>query len=741
MQIEERPNLRAVHYLNSIKFSTFTDNCYQTAEYLGEKKPLQKEIQTWYNNLKTFCKSTIKANGNIYRTYSYSLKHKSSLGGRLFCGCSIQGIAKCYRGLIMRNIATDIDMCNAHPVILNYICNLHNIPSPYLSYYIDHREACLSNFKSRDIGKKAFLVSTNMDKPLKWKDAPDILKNYDKEMKNIQKILVTMEEYKDIVETIPDDKKDNNYLGCVINRILCYYENKILKHAIDYIISKNLEPAILMFDGLMVYGDHYNDKELIAGIENYVEKQMPSLNMKWAYKEHDMSMTVPDDFDENNYVDSNDNAFLAMATEFEKTHALIEKRSFYISQSPDKITIMSRQQLLTSYEYMTYGENENGVPLPFLSKWMKCNNQIRKYSDIGIYPNRVLCPDNIFNMWTPFAMELFEEPFEPHLEGKEYVLNHFKIICNNEPAIYEYFCNWISHLFQYPEQKSVVPCFISKQGTGKSKAIECITNMIGSNKVLETRQPSEDVWGTFNPLMASAFLVNLDELSKADTIKSMGVIKGLVTQPTITINNKGVNQYVIPSYHRFIISTNMEDPIPTSDDDRRFLIIRCSDEKIGDKEYFRKLHEFINDIQVLRTLYNYFKYERGNMQSFISMSIPKTEYHTNLKKANKDVVLLFLEDFARKNTPTIAGDDNIIELTGKDIYNRFVIWRNENDIKYETNTVKLGMKLSNMGVPGVVNGRHTKNGWTKYYNIKELHDLFEVGCLIDLDTDDHTEVL
>jgi len=734
MQIEERPNLRAVHYLNSIKYKIFEIACFKNAENIDEKKLKVKDIQTWYNNLKSFCKSTIKANGSIYRTYSYSLNNNSNLCGRLFCGSSIQGISKSYRGLIMRGLATDIDMCNAHPVILKYICNLHNIDDcACLSYYIDHRDECLSKFKTREIGKKAFLVATNMDKNLKGNNVPDFLKFYDKEMKRIQKKLATMEEYKNIVETIPDDKKDSNYLGCIINRILCYYENKILKHAIDYIISKNIEPAVLMFDGLMVYGDYYNDNELLKGIQDYVEKQMPSLNMKWAYKEHDLSLSIPDDFDENNYVDSNESQFLDMAAEFEKNHALIEKRSIYISQSADKIITMSRQQLLTSYEYMTYGENDKGVPLPFLSRWMKCNNNIRKYSDIGIYPKPSLCPNDIFNMWTPFAMELFTDPFDPHLDGKDFIMNHFKILCNNETNVYEYFCDWISHLFQYPEQKSIVPCFISKQGTGKSKAIECICNMIGSNKVLETRQPSEDVWGTFNPLMANAFLVNLDELSKSDTIKSMGIIKGLITQPTITINNKGVNKYVIPSYHRFIISTNSEDPIPTSDDDRRFIIIRCSDEKIGDKEYFKKLHDYVNDIRVLRTLYNYFKYERGDMITFINKEMPKTEYHNNLKEANKDIVLMFLEDFARLNDPVVENKDNILELSGKDIYNRFVVWKNENNINYETNVVKFGMKISNLNIKGITKGRHTKQGWTKYYYINDLRDYFGVGCLIDID--------
>ena len=40
----------------------------------------------------------------------------------------------------------DIDMVNAHPVILNYICKKNNIDCNILKNYIDNRELILSSF-------------------------------------------------------------------------------------------------------------------------------------------------------------------------------------------------------------------------------------------------------------------------------------------------------------------------------------------------------------------------------------------------------------------------------------------------------------------------------------------------------------------------------------------------------------------------------------------------------------------
>ena len=40
----------------------------------------------------------------------------------------------------------DIDMVNAHPVILNYLCKKNNVDCNILKNYIENRELILSSF-------------------------------------------------------------------------------------------------------------------------------------------------------------------------------------------------------------------------------------------------------------------------------------------------------------------------------------------------------------------------------------------------------------------------------------------------------------------------------------------------------------------------------------------------------------------------------------------------------------------
>ena len=310
MELIERPNMKTIHYLNSISFEIFKTDCINDAISNGTTKPIQKDIQTWYSLLKQFCKTNIKTKGITKRIYSYSMNTPAGLGGRLFSGGSMQGIWGVYRGALMDKIATDIDMANAHPVILRYICKIHNIDCPQLEYYINNRDACLSKFSNRSVGKTAYLMATNNDKYSIKRGLPEHFKSYDKEMKRIQAELIKKQEYSSLFETIPEYKLSENYNGCAINRILCYYENIILQHAIHIINSKGLEIAILMFDGCMIYGDHYDNPILLEDITKYVEEQMPGLNMVWCYKDCDTSLVIPDDFDETDYTHTGELRFV-----------------------------------------------------------------------------------------------------------------------------------------------------------------------------------------------------------------------------------------------------------------------------------------------------------------------------------------------------------------------------------------------------------------------------------------------
>ena len=481
-----------------------------------------------------------------------------------------------------------------------------------------------------------------------------------------------------------------------------------------------------MFDGLMIYGDYYKDFNLLEDISHYVETQMQGLNIKWAYKEHNIDLTVPD-----NFTDCNSNMFECVAAEFEKTHLKIINKSLYIKHDNNNIIFLTQAQLKMSYSHLSYESpiyTDKGTfirfdTLSFITKWIGFTHNIKRKDDIDIYPNINDCPNNIFNLWRPFAMSVLIEPYLHKQHELDVILHHIKILCNHDECVYNYFIKWIAQMIQYPHIKTIMPTFISGEGSGKGTLFKLFEKMLGSEKVFETTNPSRDVWGDFNGMMCNCFLVNLNELSKKDTIEAEGKIKGLITDNTLAINQKGIPQYKIKSYHRFITTTNKEEPINSSNGDRRNLIIRASDEKKGDFQYFENIYKYLDNINVLRTCFDYFKNIKG-MDNFKDISIPQTEYQTNLKELSKSPIEQWLESFTREHST-----DSFIELLGFEMYDLFKLWCSLNGIKYEINSVKLGVRLTNMNIKGISKGKHTKMGTYKLFNINELKIYFNIGVL------------
>ena len=718
MELTEKVDLRAINFLSSLSFGKFKEYILWDCN-VEEKRKM-------YDNFQTFCKLNIKSKGEVRRLYSYTLKTPNDVGGRLFSGSSIQGLPKDVRGAIMKH-TTDIDMKNAHPTILRYLCKLHNIPCPNLHYFCDNRDEAFNSIgNDKEYAKKLFLKSVNNDK-LDRKEKNSFFKAFDKECKTIQQQITGIIDYKHIVDCVPISKVYNWY-GSAINRILCSYENKILQEMISVLNHSGIEIAVLMFDGLMVYGDFYNNSELLQNIETAINEKFINLNMKLSYKEHSNEIRIPEDYEiptQNEVAEKIEiNSFETMVAEFEKTHCKILNTSSFIKEYENKTLCMNRTQLKTSYEHLHYEIlkfNKDGDPCiekkSFIDDWLRFP-KIRHYVNIGIYPPPLLCPETVYNLWRPFDME-FVETYETKDAELNKMLNHIKILCGNDDIVYDYFVKWIGQMIKCPATKTICPTLISNEGAGKGTLMRLLEKMLGCDKVYETTKPSRDVWGDFNGRMANTFLVNFNELGKKETLESMNYIKGLITDPKITINNKGVSQYDIQSYHRFIITTNNEEPISTTKDDRRKLIIRSSDELIGNKEYFDDMYKILEDMNVVKTCYEYFKNIEG-LDKFLSIPMPKTEYQEDLKEMSVNPIESWIKDFVTQNA---GNGEEVVSLQSKETYAEFKDWVKQNGIHYELNNIQFAVRLKRLNIKGI-EVKKTKTCNVTLFNISELTSLF-----------------
>jgi hypothetical protein len=431
---------------------------------------------------------------------------------------------------------------------------------------------------------------------------------------------------------------------------------------------------------------------------------------------------------------ANIETFDIVSTEFEKYHCKIGSKSIFVRNYNNRINLLNRNQLKTSYEHMIYQKEtiryEKGQPIVeyveknFINDWLINNPNQRCYDDIGCYPRGTICPPNCFNSWIPFDMELITE-YTPNPEGRDFILNHIKILCNYEIPVYDYIIKWIAQMIQYPAVKSICPVFISKEGAGKSSLIRLFEKMFGGEKCIESADPMRDVWGQFNNRMANSFLVNLNELSKKDTVDSLGKIKSLITEPKLTINGKGVPSYDMDSYQRFVITTNSEEPIESKEDNRRLIIIRSSDDLIGNKEYFKKLYEYINNMNVVKTVFEYF-FTSEDMKEFNKIEKPITEYQQELQTMSASPIELWLKHLTEENC-----DFDFIEKTSDECYGLFCEWLSSNNIEYHCNNIKFGVRLSRLSISkDSIKTIKRAKGNSRVFDIEKLKKYFGVGCLL-----------
>jgi len=585
----------------------------------------------------------------------------------------------------------DIDIVNSQPTIIKNICKENNIRCPYLIKYINNREKWLEFTTKQNV--IAILNGRIVDET-----ENEYLYNLYNEVNIICENLSKLPKYKKIKiysQTKQTELKPKNFLHFIYTDL----ENKITKQSIDSLIENfgaDIHINSYIYDGFLV---QLSKNISICDIINFLN----NLHNDIIYVSKLFNENEVFEF-ENNLIDSYDN----YKKNFETTHCKIINKSFFIKKEKNEILYFNENKLITSYKHL---------PEKFIQKWL-IDPEMKVYDDVAIYPDNSKCPENYYNTWIPFECEN-DIPFNYKKESIDIFLKHLLILCGNEEHVFDYFVKWNAQMIQYPEVKTIVPTLISDEGAGKGSYLLTMKKILGNSKVFETSDPSRDVWGSFNGMMCNCFLVNCNELSKKDSQEAQGRIKTLITDTSLTINIKGVPQFQITSYHRFIYTTNKKDPIATHADDRRNFIIRCSDELIGNKEYFEKYYKMLDDYDSIKSIYTYLK-NIPNMDKFYKIKIPISEHQEILKEQNKSIELQFIEYIAFQKF------DNQTNVKCKafeimDLFNEFLMINNITD--YRINSIKLGVRISLLKLKGIEKTYDNK-GTIYVINILELKKNF-----------------
>ena len=264
-------------------------------------------------------------------------------------------------------------------------------------------------------------------------------------------------------------------------------------------------------------------------------------------------------------------------------------------------------------------------------------------------------------------MELIEKSIDDEKckEALEFFINHVKVLCNYEDEVIKFVLMWIAQMLQYPENKSMELVFISSEGAGKGLFLEFFKTIMGNKRVFECTDPQRDIYGSFNGMMRDAVLVCLNEANKAGIFNQNDKKKALITDNVININIKGGKNFPMRSYHRFFCFTNNACPIVPNK--RRDCIIRCSDDKIDNTEYFNKGFAFANDVGCCKYIYDFFmQYE--TKPKLVGTDIPITEHHKTMVEEHKSPMKGF---FTRQTLRWLQEGKTSFKITPDELFDLY----------------------------------------------------------------------
>jgi hypothetical protein len=198
------------------------------------------------------------------------------------------------------------------------------------------------------------------------------------------------------------------------------------------------------------------------------------------------------------------------------------------------------------------------------------------------------------------------------------------VICSADRRLFSYLIRYLAHMLQKPEEKpGIMIVLLGGQGTGKGSFFRLL-KAIWQHTTLQVSDVAH-VIGSFNAAIERNYVVCMDEALFSGDRKALDRLKSMVTEPTVTIEQKYQPRRTISSYHRFFAASNHKHFAQVEADDRRFAFFQVSEALKGDHVYWDNVHKAIDDPAVIAAMVH--EMLSLDLSNFNVRQRPKTEAH------------------------------------------------------------------------------------------------------------------
>ena len=193
-----------------------------------------------------------------------------------------------------------------------------------------------------------------------------------------------------------------------------------------------------------------------------------------------------------------------------------------------------------------------------------------------------------YNMWVGWPIESAEgnwSRFRNHI---------LEVVCNGDESLFEWVLDWMAFALQEPgKMPGTAIVMRGGEGTGKGTFAQVFGALFGRHYQQVTH--SDHLVGKFNSMLEDAVLLFADEVTYGGDRRTAGVLKAMVTEPTMNIERKGLEAVRFRNNIHLIIATNEKWVVPAGPSARRWLCLDVSAKHMQSKEYFDALFKQMNE--------------------------------------------------------------------------------------------------------------------------------------------------
>lgn len=243
-------------------------------------------------------------------------------------------------------------------------------------------------------------------------------------------------------------------------------------------------------------------------------------------------------------------------------------------------------RMLRSNDWVERGKKEDGTPklITAATAWIESPYRRQYLGGCVFDPSKKNRPDT-YNLFRGLNVEAKEGDWELIREFLQ------TVICNSDPALFQYLLGWLANMFQNPGEPGQVALVLKGfKGIGKSKFAEILLHIMGQHGFVVNQ--TEQLVGRFQLHLRDAVCVIAEESFWAGDRPSEGKLRALITNKLIPFEGKGLKVIIAANVMHIIFITNDKWAVPASlKDERRFSIFDVSDKHIRDRPYFGAVHK------------------------------------------------------------------------------------------------------------------------------------------------------